>query len=110
LLDNELVKPQFLCCPFQHSFLDTAFSDETENVDLLGLANSMSSVHGLQISLRVPVAIVEDYNISASKIDTKASRTSCEKEDELVAARSVIFVDARNTVVMAGTSINSTIC
>ena len=54
LLDDELVEAQFLRCALQHSFFHTAFSDESEHIDLFCLSNTMCTVHCLQVRLRVP--------------------------------------------------------
>jgi len=82
LLDDELIESKLLSSSLQDSLLHgvlgrrspnettvssrsvaserrrekkTHLGDEPENVDLLGLSDPMSSVHGLEIGLRVPV-------------------------------------------------------
>lgn len=69
LLDDQLIKFELLRRSLQNSLFHrillvsmnstlvvsfTYSSDESENVNLLGLTDTMRSIHGLQICLRVP--------------------------------------------------------
>lgn len=69
----------------------------------------MGSIHGLQVSLRIPVAVIENHDVRACKVDTKTSRTSCEQEYKLVTARSVIFINSRDAIIVTRAAINTTI-
>jgi hypothetical protein len=50
LLNDQLVKSQFLGC----SFFYAVFRDEAEHVYLLRLTNTMGAVHSLKVRLRIP--------------------------------------------------------
>ena len=54
LLNNQLIKAQFLRRPFKHALFDTFFGDKPEYVDLFCLADAVGAIHGLQIGLRIP--------------------------------------------------------
>jgi len=43
LLDDQLIQPQLVCS----ALLDTVLCDEAEDVHLLRLSNTMSTIHGL---------------------------------------------------------------
>src|SRR5579862_429023 len=58
LLNDELIESEFLCGTFKDFFLDGVFSHESVDVDLFCLSDSMSSVHGLEICLGIPVTVV----------------------------------------------------
>mmetsp|Transcript_51023 Transcript_51023/g.127957 ORF Transcript_51023/g.127957 Transcript_51023/m.127957 type:complete len:200 (-) Transcript_51023:1119-1718(-) len=47
------------------------------------LSNSMRSIHGLQVHLRIPVTVVQNYCVSRSKVNAKASG-SCGQKEELL--------------------------
>jgi hypothetical protein len=126
-LDNKLIQPQLLSCALQHPFLDTPFRNEPKNIDLLGLPNTMRTIHSLQIRLRVPVAqnrltkinekgkrnepvaIVEDNNISCCQIDAQAARTRCQKKYKPVTIRFVILVNREYTILVSCSAINTTV-
>ena len=55
LLNDELIKTQLLRRALEHAFLNTVLRNEAINVDLLGLADAVGPVHGLQIRLRIPI-------------------------------------------------------
>jgi len=57
----------------------------------------------------VPVAVVQDDDIGSRQIDAEATSTCRQQEDELVAAGLVIFVDARDTIVVCSPAIDTAI-
>lgn len=83
---------------------------EPEDVDLLRLTDSMSTIHGLKIGLRIPIAVVQNDNIGCGQVDTQTSGARREQEDELVTARTVVLVDGDNSFVMCRATVNTTIC
>ena len=109
LLNDELIKTQLLRRALEHAFLNTVLRNEAINVDLLGLADAVGAVHGLQIRLRIPVAVVENNDVCRSKVDTQATCTSGQAEDELLAVRLVVLVDGDNTVLMCSATVNTAI-
>jgi len=104
----------------------THSSDESIHVDLLGLTDTMGSVHSLQIGLRVPinekqserwltsspaerhipVAIEEHYDVRGDEVDTKSTGTGRQQEDKLVATWLVVLVDHARSGVVIGTTID----
>jgi hypothetical protein len=68
LLDNQLVEPELLSRALQHPLLDTTLSDEPEDEYLFGLADTVGTVHCLEICLRIPVHLsgLESRGESAS--------------------------------------------
>jgi len=54
LLDDELVEPELLCSTLKHALLYAVLSDETKDVDLLGLVNAVRAIHSLQVGLGIP--------------------------------------------------------
>jgi hypothetical protein len=57
----------------------------------------------------VPVAVVQDNNIGGHQIDAEATGSCRQQKDQLVAAGLVIFVDARDTVVVCSPAIDMAI-
>lgn len=48
--------------------------DQSENKNGSRLSDSMSSVHGLKIGLRVPIRIEEDDGIGSDEVDSLMKR------------------------------------
>ena len=86
----------------------------------------MRVIDGLQISLwipvvkvstssdragcsSVPIAVVENDNISRGQVNTQSSCTRCEQEQELVAVGLVVFINGRNTVFVASATVNAAV-
>jgi hypothetical protein len=57
----------------------------------------------------LPITIVEYDDICCRQIDTEASSTSCEQEDELLAARLVVLVNTADTIIICGPAINTAV-
>ena len=109
LLDNELVESQLLRCTLEHALLNTALCDETEYIDLLRLADTMSTIHCLQVGLRIPVAVVQDDDVGSRQVDSEPASACCQQEDELLTVRLVVLVNRDDTVLMGRTTINTTV-
>lgn len=134
LLDDELIQPQLLSSTFQYLLLDGVFRYESEDVNLLRLTDTMSAIHSLQISLRIPrieksycetdkrgqkeggagrmsspVRVVENDDIGRDQVDTKTSSTSREQEDEFFGSRLVVSVDLFHTIFVSSSSVESTV-
>jgi hypothetical protein len=112
----------------QHPLLNAVCSDEPKHIHLLHLSDPVGPIHSLQIhlwipkvshalvmglicvTLHIPVAVIENNNIGSSQIDTKSSSMSHEqKEDELLPAGSIIFINRIDTTIMFSPTINTTI-
>jgi len=63
--------------------LNGAAEDETVHVDSAGLAQPVSSVHGLQVSHRIPVMFQENDNISTSKSEAETTNRSSHDHDSV---------------------------
>lgn len=126
LLDDQLVKLELLRSPLEDTLLDGILGDETEHVDLLGLTDTVGSVHSLQVGLRVPdegsarssmgglfahspVRVKEHHNVGRDEVDTQTTRTSREEEDKFLAARSIVVVDGGDTVLVRRVAINAAV-
>ena len=96
-------------CSLQHALFNTAFRDEAEDVDLLGLTDTMSTVHSLQIRLRVPITVVQDDDVGGGQVDTETTGTRGEQEDELVAVGLIVLVDGSDTVIMSGSTVDAAV-
>jgi hypothetical protein len=126
LLDDQLIKLELLRGPLEDTLLDGILGDEPEHVDLLSLTDSVGSVHGLQVGLRVPsersarslagglfahspVRVEEHNNVGCDEVDTQTTRTSREEEDKLLAARSVVVVNGSDTVLVRRVTVNAAV-
>ncbi len=85
LLDDQIVPFEFDGLSLNDFFLNSIFSDEPVDIDWVFLADSMSSIHGLEIHLWVPVAVVNDDCVGAGQVDTQTTGSCGEQEDEFAA-------------------------
>jgi hypothetical protein len=123
-----------LSSTFQNLLLDGVLRYESEDVNLLRLTDTMSTIHSLQIGLRVPrieksycetdqrgqeesgagrmsspVRVVENDNIGRDQVDTETSSTSSEQEDEFFGSRLIVSVDLFHTIFVSSSSVESTV-
>lgn len=91
------------------ALLDGVLGDEAEDVDLLGLADTVCTVHGLEVGLGVPVAIEQNDNVGGNEVDTETTRTGCQKEDELFTARGVVLVNRADTVLVRRVTVDTAV-
>lgn len=55
--------------------------DELDHFHLLFLTDSISSISGLSIIVRIEILVVDDHNRSGSQVDTHSSSFSRQEED-----------------------------
>mmetsp|Transcript_19101 Transcript_19101/g.34157 ORF Transcript_19101/g.34157 Transcript_19101/m.34157 type:complete len:327 (-) Transcript_19101:913-1893(-) len=84
LLDDQMVQDHLLLGPFKDFFLDGVLGDEAVDVDVLLLPNTMCACHGLQVVLRVPVAVEYDDRVGGGEVDPEAARAGRKKEAEVL--------------------------
>lgn len=108
-LDNHLIELQLLHRSLDDPLLDRILGDESVDVYLLGLSDTMGTVHSLQVGLRIPIAVKQDHNVGGDQVDTQSSGTRRQQEDELVAAWLVVFVDGSRSRIVIGTSVDSAV-
>jgi hypothetical protein len=78
----------------------TNLGDQSEDVNLLLLTNSVRSVHGLEIGLRVPVRVKEHDNVGRGQVDAEAASPCGKEEDELFRIGLVVGIDGSHAVFM----------
>ena len=109
LLDDQLIKLQFLRGPIQDSLFDRILCDEPKYIDLLGLTNSVRSVHGLQIGLGIPITVKQDDDVGCDEVDTETTGSGREQENKLFTLWRIVVVDGRNTGLVIGTTIDTAV-
>ena len=60
-------------------------------------------------SVSIPIAIIKDHNVGSRKINTEATSTSGEEEDELFAVRFVVLINSYNSILVSSTTIDTTV-
>lgn len=69
----------------------------------------MRAIHGLQIGLRIPVAVVEDDDVRRGQVDSQSSSACSEQENEFFAAGFVVLVDGAYTVFVSCASVDTAV-
>ena len=69
----------------------------------------MSSIHGLQVHLRVPVTVVEHHGVGSHEIEAQTSSSGRDQEDELVSVLGSEIIDLRLSVIQLSVAIKSAI-
>lgn len=85
-LDDHLVEFESDGLPLKDFLLDRRLCDESVNIHLLFLADSVSAIHGLEVNLRVPVRVIEDDMVRSHQVQAEASCTRGEHENGQVRA------------------------
>ena len=85
-LDDHLVEFESDGLPLKDFLLNRRLSDEPVNIHLLLLAYSVSTVHGLEVNLRVPVRVIQDDMVRSHQVQAETSCTCGEHENGQVRA------------------------
>mmetsp|Transcript_22804 Transcript_22804/g.58024 ORF Transcript_22804/g.58024 Transcript_22804/m.58024 type:complete len:574 (+) Transcript_22804:400-2121(+) len=109
LLDDQRVQAQLLVRLLNHLLLNRVLNAEAEHLHLLLLADAMRAVHGLQIHLRVPVAVVQNDDVGGGQVDTQAAGARGQQEHKLLAAGRVVRVDGVLAVLAAGVAVDAAV-
>jgi hypothetical protein len=104
-----MVNLQFTGGALNYLFFNGALCDETVDDHLLSLPNSVRTVHGLKIDLRVPVTIKENHNVGFMQVDPQTACPSGEDKDLLVRSRRLEVFNPNFTVVSSGLAIDATV-
>ena len=75
-LDNYLIKFQSNCLAFYDFLFHCVLGHQTVDIYFFLLANTVRSVHCLQIDLGVPVRVIQDDMVSSHQIESQASGLS----------------------------------
>lgn len=89
-LDSNVTQHSLLIGFFQNILFDRTLTDQSVDVHISRLTNTVTPVLGLSVHCRVPVTIIEYDCISAGEIDSKAT-TACgqdEAEDAIICIES----------------------
>ena len=62
--------------------------------DLFLLTDSMGAIHGLEIVLRIPIRIIDNYNIGRHQVDAQTASFSRQHENEFLTSRSIVRVNS----------------
>ena len=85
-LDDHLVEFESDGLPLKDFLLNRGLSDESVDIHLLLLADSVSTVHGLEVNLGVPVRVIQDDMVRSHQVKAEASCTSGQHENSQVRA------------------------
>ncbi|KAI6748785.1 hypothetical protein HG531_007732 [Fusarium graminearum] len=94
---------------FQNLFFDSIFRDKSIHNNLFGLADTMGSIHGLQIGLRVPITIIQNNDVGSCQVDAQTTSTCCKEKDELLRPRLIVLINSSDSVLVGGSTINSAV-
>ena len=109
LLDDQLIETQLLRRPLQHLLLDGVLGDQAKDDHLLGLTDAMCAIHRLQISLWIPVAVIQHHDVRAGQVDPETAGTRRQEEDKLLGVRRVVVVDGRDPILVRGRAIDTAV-
>jgi len=108
LLNDYLVEFQLNGLPLNDLLLYGLHWNKAVHIDLLLLANSVSSVHCLKIYLRVPVRIVDDNMVCRHQVYSKPTSTSWDQEDLVFRFLFDEFLDVLFSIFKRSRSIKAT--
>lgn len=92
LLDDDFLEAAFAVCFLEQGLLDRALGGETVDDDGAGLTDAVGAVLGLEILLRVPVAVEEDDGVGRGEVDAQPA-CPCAEEEKFVILAFVEGVD-----------------
>lgn len=84
LLDDERVQLKLHGLLLYHFLLHSVLGDEAEDLDYLRLPDTVSTIHGLKVNLRIPIAVIEDNDVGCHQIQTQTTCSGRDEEDKFV--------------------------
>ena len=75
------IKTQLLSCSFKHLCLVCVAGDQSVDLNLTFLTNSMSSSSCLNIILRIPIWVIDNDNVSTCQVNSNSSCLCWEKKN-----------------------------
>mmetsp|Transcript_46840 Transcript_46840/g.62009 ORF Transcript_46840/g.62009 Transcript_46840/m.62009 type:complete len:124 (-) Transcript_46840:1428-1799(-) len=87
LLNENLIDFEFDGLPLNDFFFHAVLCDQPVHEHVLALPDTVSSVHRLQVDLRVPVRVVQHYMVRRHQVDTEAACASRDQKDYFIGAR-----------------------
>ena len=84
LVHQSLVQPKLERSFVEHVLFIRLPCDEAVHLDLIGLADTVCASLSLQVILRVPITVKDDYGISRGQVDAQSTSSSGKQHDETV--------------------------
>lgn len=81
-INGDAIKKTFLVGLLEDVLFDGVLADETVDVDLTRLADSVATVLGLSIHRRVPITVVKDDCVCTCEVDAKTTTARREDKDK----------------------------
>ena len=69
MLNEDFVSLEFHSLSLDYLFFNCSFSDQAVHIDWLALANSMSTIHSLEVDLWIEVGVIQHDVICCGEID-----------------------------------------
>ena len=104
-----MVYLEFSGSSLNNLLLNGTLRDKSIDDHLLLLPESVSSINGLQINLRVPVRVENDDHVCLVQVDAKATSTCGQYEKLFVRIFSLEVVNSLLTVICACLAINAAV-
>ena len=83
LLNDNSVQLELDGLSLDDLLLNTVFGDESVYIYILFLTDPMSSVHGLQIDLWIPIRVIKNDVVGSHQVNTETTR-SCGNQKDLL--------------------------
>lgn len=80
--DGQITQQSLLIRLFQNIFLDSPFADQSINVHILRLTDTMATILSLSVHRRIPIGIVKYHSICSCQVDTYTSGSRRQDESE----------------------------
>jgi len=93
-LHDKMVDFELPCSSFDNFFFNWTLCYESINYHVSLLSNSMSSINSLEIDLRIPIRIKDDYYVSLVEINTNTSSSGWQDKELFITIRVLEIIDS----------------
>ena len=82
-LDDQMIEDHLLLGALDNVFLHAGLGHETVDTHLFRLTNAVRASHRLQVVLRVPVTVEDDYGVCRREVDSEATGARRQEKAEV---------------------------
>ena len=108
-LNEDLIYFQLDSLSLNNLLFDTVLGDQSVYIHRLALSNSMSSIHSLEINLRIKIWVIQNHMVRRDQIYTQTTSPSRNQKNAFVSSLTCEVFDLRLSAGQVSTTVQTTV-